>query len=249
MPDAFIQVRGAERVERQVAALGDDSLMRELHERIATRVMTWVVANVEAGGLERPWTPLSPNTLYARRQGGRGGGAQPLRDTNQMMQSLNKRADSTQAQVGFGSKVAVFHQWGTRGPYEIAPRFKRALAFPSLWTAGFARQSLGARGFSRLFSGGRRPAFSDRLPRAATRQWLSVRAGSRAGAMGRMPSFQQKARGLKEYASKTFMVVSKVLHHPGLPARPLLPSAGLARELATTVAQNYIAELLRRGRR
>jgi phage gpG-like protein len=248
MPDIFIQVRGADRVERQLAAVGDATVMSELHDRIATRVLAWVVANVRAGGLERRWAPLSPNTLYARRQSGKGKGAQPLMDTTQMMQSLNKKADARQATVGFGSKVAVFHQWGTRGPYEIAPRFKRALAFPSLWTAGFARQSLGARGFAQLSRGGRRPAFADRLPRAAVQRWLSVRAGTRAGAMGRMPTSQQKGRGLKDYASKNFMVVKSV-QHPGLPARPLLPSTSMAQELATTVARNFLAELLQRGGR
>ena len=246
MADVFIRVRGAERVQDRLRALGGSAMTRELHERIATRILGWVVQNVEAAGLEKKWAPLRPNTIYSRRMSGKGG-AQALRNTGQMMQSLNKKATATEARVGFGSKVAVFHQWGTSGPYDITPGFKQALAFPSLWTRGYARQTLGSRRFAGLFRGGKRPAFAERLGGATVRRlWLTPRQGARPGAMRRMTTFQQQGRSRADFGGLNFMVVKKVTH-PGLPARPLLPSEGLARRLAAEVARDYVRELLQGG--
>jgi phage gpG-like protein len=247
MADIFIRVRGAERVQERLQQLGGSEMTRTLHERIGLRIRNWVVANVEAAGLETKWAPLRPSTVYGRRMSGKSKGPQPLRNTNQMMQSLSWRATATEARVGFGSKVAVFHQWGTSGPYTIAPRFKQALAFPSLWTRETARQTLGSRRFAGLFRSGRRPAFAERLGSATVRRlWLTPRHGARRGAMGRMTTFQQRGRGRADMGRLNFMVVKSV-QHPGLPARPLLPSPRLARELAAEVARNFIRDLTQGG--
>lgn len=217
--EAFIRVRGTESVIRRLERLADSSIGRELHERIATRVHAWVAANIEQGGVERTWAPLRPNTVYGKRMSQKGN--RTPRPLAGMLRYLNSTATSTEARVGFATKVAVFHQWGTRGPYTIAPRFKRALSFPSLF---------GAR----------------RSPATVRRLWLTPRQLQRRGALQRATMFQAAGRSRTDFSRLNFTTVKSV-QHPGLPARPLLPSARLAQRLANEVARGFLQELRQRG--
>lgn len=62
------------------------------------------------GGI--PWRPLSPVTL-ARRRGG-GAGAQILRDTGRLANSISYRVDGNGMTVGTNVNYAGTHQYGAR---------------------------------------------------------------------------------------------------------------------------------------
>ena len=69
---------------RRLTALGAAVDGRVMMDLVGQRVVAWIDQNFRAGGLERPWAPLSPNTVAARRKGRGAGTAQPLRDTGRM---------------------------------------------------------------------------------------------------------------------------------------------------------------------
>lgn len=93
------------------------------------------------GGLPK-WKPLAPSTVSAKRQGnsksGRGAGLplQGLRD------SWDSRIQGKRLEAFSRRPESVFHEFGTKGPYEIRPRpGTKALALPA-----FGRQTEGKPG-------------------------------------------------------------------------------------------------------
>ena len=65
------------------------------------------------------WPALAPETLARRRLHGRG--AQMLRDTGVMMESLEKGYGPEEVWVEFGTPYAVYHINGKRNPFDLAP--------------------------------------------------------------------------------------------------------------------------------
>jgi len=182
---------------RRLTALGAAVDGRVMMDLVGQRVVAWIDQNFRAGGLERPWAPLSPNTVAARRKGRGAGTAQPLRDTGRMAQSFVPGApDSAYAlgvndvTVGTNDQKAVFHQFGTR-PYVIRPKARKFLRFITAAPQG-------------------------------------------AG------------RGKPRKARRGFYAFAREVHHPGIPARPMLPSEPLARQLAEDTLQAYVDEVVRR---
>jgi len=60
---------------------------------------------------------------------------------------------------------------------------------------------------------------------------------------GGFTTFRGAGRSKKDFARLPFLVVKKV-RHPGLPARPLLPSPGVAQDIAVKTVAGYIRDVL-----
>lgn len=129
---------------------------------IGQRLLGWVGQNFRAGGLEKPWAPLSPNTVAGRRAGGlkksqgtvrfRGrnvvgaavamASAKPLQDTGRLRQSFVSKVFNLGApyvEVGTQNQIAAFHEFGT-SPYTIMPRQASRLVFMTAGGVAFARK-------------------------------------------------------------------------------------------------------------
>lgn len=161
------------KADAAIAFLGDaarritpDRFMKNVGQRL----LAWTNQNFREEGAEAKWTPLSPNTLAARRKGRGSGGARILRDTGRMAQSFVLRVGHNEVEVGTADRKAVWHQGGTR-------------------------------------------------PRTVT---------------AKVPGKPMRFRTASGWRSKY------EVHHPGMPARPLLPSERLAARLVMDVAQAFI---------
>ena len=167
-------------------------------------VLGWIGQTFRQGG--RPaWAPLKPWTLAGRRQGRGAGSAQPLQNTGALRNSFDFTVAGPRCTVFSTNPVAVFQEFGTRGPYEIRAKPGHALALPALALgggknqrptvlAGLGRSKATGRG-SFLFS----PGGTKRVP---------ARLAGRVG------------QAVVPYKQAIF--VQKVTH-PGLPARRMLP--------------------------
>lgn len=84
---------------------------------------------IQAGG-KPPWAPLAPSTIAAKRQGKGAGGVKPLigfRDDVDFALSGPREVTTF-----IRDPRAVFHEFGTKGPYEIRAKHGKALALPFL---------------------------------------------------------------------------------------------------------------------
>lgn len=238
MPGIDIEIVGLAATLKKLEAVAKaTSDLTELHRRIGIKVLQWVWRNFEQGGLEQKWTPLRPNTVYARRM--LGGGSKPLQDTGGMRESFSFKPTATSVVIGSNNLRALWAHGGTKA-HVITAKPGSALAFPSLWTQGkskaFAKQSgtpMGA--FSKRFS-----------PEVVKALWISPKAAAKMGKgkfMKQATTFQATGRGKKDFATLNFMVVQSV-NHPGTPPRRLLPSVGLANTIAKQVTSAYITEVM-----
>lgn len=103
---------------------------RPLLKAWGAQTLRWIDQTFDAGG--RPaWAPLKPSTLAARREGGGAGGGRILESRGHMRRSFDI-AELTPDRVVIQSSDpnAVFHQYGTKGPYEIRAKNAKALAIP-----------------------------------------------------------------------------------------------------------------------
>lgn len=165
------------------------------------------------------WAPMKPSTVAGKRQG-RGSGSPRLlaglRNTFDM--ALTGAREVT---VFTRDPRAMFHEFGTKGPYEIRPKTAKALALPFLpgrdsgkGTAGTGkagRFSLSGLGRSRQREGG----------------GFLTPAGAKRVA----------------YTNVSFR---KKVTHPGLPARPMLPSIARAQELVRREVEAFVAFIARK---
>ena len=121
--------------QRRLARLGTRLKSEDILEGVANRVLAWVDENFRRRGIERPWRPLSPNTIAARRKGS----SAPLQDTGRLKQSftITRRAPRL-IEVGTNVTYAEFHEEGT-DPYTIRPRRASVLRFTTADGVRFAR--------------------------------------------------------------------------------------------------------------
>ena len=138
---------------------------------IGVALLHWVDQNFRKEGMENRWTPLRPNTIAARRKGGRG--AKILQDTGRLKMSFVDTYGNNWVQVGSNDPRAEWHHRGTR-PYTIRPVMAKMLRFITMNGPVFA----------------------------------------------------------------------KVVHHPGLPARPLLPSERAATEIAMKTMEAFVQTVI-----
>lgn len=160
-------------------------------------VLGLIGQNFREGGRPR-WAPLKPSTLAARRQGkGKGkGSGKPLENTGALRQSFDFRTGARQVTVFTNNPVAAFHEFGTRGPYEIRATHGKALAIPTgaMTLSGLGRSTPTGRGSFTL---------------AASGQKMPKRFAGRVG---------------KTVVPFKSVIFRQKVTHPGLPARPMLPT-------------------------
>lgn len=185
----------------------------ELHRRVGIKMLAWIHQNFRVSGLERPWKPLAPNTILARRLGGGRGGPRPLRNTGGLEGSFSYTATETAAIAGAPGDLPLWHHRGVRPFGPIRPRTKKALAFVAVGgrvkSAGTTRRLLGAERTQRKFT-----------------------------------DFRLAGRSKRDFGRLPFVVVKQVTRHPGIPARPLVPSDRAALGIALQVGRAWVREHL-----
>lgn len=209
MPQAplNITVKGLDKMQQLIRNyIAETGNRQKLHDRIGDSVIGWIDKNFKAQGLEKPWKPLRPSTMFAKRMAGVGAKAlEGLRSW------VTHRASAKNVVIGFPSESpAKYHHFGTKGPYEIRPKNKKALRFlmPP---------------FSSIATGQMRTVLS---PRPKDTPVIGMTKGN-----------------------KQSWLFTQVVHHPGLPARPLLPSVQKAEELAKAVIEDALMEMVKKGGR
>lgn len=200
-----IQGRGIEQMRSLIKQLLSEGLGKQkLHDRIGIAVVGWIDKNFKSQGLEKPWKPLRPSTEFAKRKAGVG--AKALAGLRAWV--THKPTDK-HVVVGFPPESpAKYHHYGTKGPYEIRPKNKKALRFLM-------------------------PPFSS-IATGQMRTVLTPRPGG-------MPKV-----GMAKGNKQSWLFTTKVIH-PGLPARPLLPSIQRAEEIAKAVIEDALTEIVRKG--
>lgn len=89
----------------------------ELLNLVGADQLKWVNENFQKEGIEKPWPPLSPNTIAARRSGS----SKPLQDTGRLRQSFVYNISGGLLRLGSNVSYAIFHHFGTK-PYQITPK-------------------------------------------------------------------------------------------------------------------------------
>jgi len=208
-------LQGAEKYLKQVLASVKDRT--QMMRQIGTAVDKWIDTNFAAEGVEQPWFRLAPSTVFARTQGRGLGGAKILQDKGLLRASHSFVATADKVVVGFPEgSTAAFHHFGTN-PYVIRPRSAKVLAFPFPMWMNLGQRVGGANVVVR-----RRTGTSRR----------GVVSAKRATQLGyKIP----KGRG-----DTQAMLITREVHHPGLVARPLLPSIALAEQIAYQAASDYV---------
>lgn len=168
-----ISLKGLEQTVSRLQALialGQDSgkSRTELHRRFGIQAMKWIDENFrsEGGNLEDgAWKELSENTIAGRIKRSN----KILQNSGLLRTTFNFAETSTEVRVGSPSKVALWHEGGTAGPYPIVPRNAKALAFPMaagnrrLTKVGRAFAQRSARMGSGKFKVGQNVAFATKV--------------------------------------------------------------------------------------
>lgn len=114
-----------------------------LYDRFGLQVLNWVDKQFQTQGGQggSPWPRLSPNTIAGRRKGS----SRILQDTGRLKTSFTHRVSGRGVSVGTNVEYAPFHQFGTKGPYEIKPKNAKALAFKMAGGGSAVRASFSSR--------------------------------------------------------------------------------------------------------
>ena len=109
----------------QAASRGKGSTA--LHARFAILASRWIDRNFQSEGAMTgtPWPKLKPMTIAGRRKMS----SRVLQDTGLLRASFLPQWDDQAARVGTASEISKYHEYGTKGPYEIKPKRAKALAW------------------------------------------------------------------------------------------------------------------------
>ena len=90
--------------------------------------------DAQADPWNRAWKPLSPLTLRLRRKEGKG--AEILRDTGRLSQSITHNIENGELRVGTNVEYAQHHQLGRKVPYRpfLPVRQDGSPDLPDAWT-------------------------------------------------------------------------------------------------------------------
>src|SRR2546422_6794655 len=123
VPDAQLRRLGEQLVQAERIIGTAEPLLK----RFGVTILKEIDTNFRVGG--RPaWKPLAAWTQAARR-GGKGG--QILQNTGKLAKSFDFVTEPHKLTVFSRSPLAIFHEIGTKGPYEIRPKHGKALALPA----------------------------------------------------------------------------------------------------------------------
>jgi hypothetical protein len=209
------KVQAIFKTPRPLLKLWGSVILREVHD------------NFRKGG-NPTWVPLAPGTIAGRRQGPgtiskgkrkKGSrGVQPLRDTGAMERGWsvsNTQLEDKKINIYNPDPKAVFHEFGTKGPYPITPKNAKVLALPAIQqdAQGNIKGQFSLAGLAKSRQVGKRS--------------YVYQPPTRGGFLG----FGSKAVNSKRYAGRVGKRVAayKVIDfrpevsHPGVPARPVLP--------------------------
>lgn len=201
-----VKLKGLDQMQQLIRNyLAETGNKQKLHDRIGITIIGWIDKNFKAQGLEKPWKPLRPSTEFAKRQAGVGAKA-----LEGLRRWVSHRATEKNVVIGFPpDSPAKYHHYGTKGPYEIRPKNKKALRFLM-------------------------PPFS------------SIATGKMRTVLSPRPEGMPKV-GMVKGNKQSWLFTQKVIH-PGLPARPLLPSIQKAEELAKAVIEDALLHMMKGGR-
>ncbi len=205
--------------------LGDVS--RELLQNPTPLLKVWGIRMVRETtdiinqGGKPSWVSLRPSTIAAKRQGKGPGGVKPLigfRD------DVDFRLSGPREMTLFISDPrAVFHEFGTKGPYEIRPKNAKALALPFLPGVSAGKGTAGTGKAGTFSLGG--------LGRAKpTGRGSFVTAGGKTRVPNTNVSFRKK------------------VIHPGLPVRRILPTEEQTVPLLERETTAFVDHLVNRRR-
>jgi phage gpG-like protein len=105
--------------------------MSPLYAAIAVELLKEIHKAFDGTASWARWPKLKASTLYGHRS---GDSAKPLARSGRLRGSFRPDWDSKHARVGSPLKIAAYHHEGRSGPWTIAPRRRKALAFP--WAGG-----------------------------------------------------------------------------------------------------------------
>lgn len=161
---ASITVKGMREVQRMLlrvaGSVASHGGRTGLHARWAILATRWIDRNFQSEGAMTgaPWARLRPLTVAGRRKMSN----RVLQDTGLLRAGFHPQWDDKAARVGTASEISKYHEFGTKGPYEIKPKRAKVLAwkvagpFSSLKTKGLRTAKIGAKfgkGFSSLITG------------------------------------------------------------------------------------------------
>ena len=98
------------RIERTLNAMTSERVKRAIAMSVVGTIKMNFRNQVAPDGTQ--WTPLKEATIRARRLNGQG--AKIMRDTGNLLSSLNSKIESDSVVVGFNANYADFHDSGTR---------------------------------------------------------------------------------------------------------------------------------------
>lgn len=213
-----ITIRGMGEVQAILNQARDAMGRREpILKAMGLRVLREVDETFRAQGKPR-WEPLKPSTVAAKRQGKGKGGPQAL---SGLRNSFDLTVSANRAVVFSNRPEAVFHEFGTRGPYEIRPKQAKALALPF-----FAGRDSGG-GTSGSGKSGR----------------LSLAGLGRSRTVNARRTVQTSGGRKVPFTNVAFY--TKVIH-PGLPARRMLPTVDQAIPLLVEEGRKFLNHIIKR---
>lgn len=194
--------RGVERLLRRAQDVLESP--RPVLAAMGTEVEAFIDQTFVAGGRPK-WAPLKPSTLAGRRGGKKASNSKPLQDNGRLRASFEVKAlTDNRVEVGSDDERAIWHHFGTN-PYDIVAGPGKVLAFPAVVTDisgfGLVEGQRSLRGLTKA--------------RATGRGSFIVPKGRRV--RGRKP-------GQAVLPFKGKLTFRHKVHHPGLPARRILPT-------------------------
>ena len=216
-----IVIRGVQQVQRELGrVIGSIAKPQPLLRAVGTVIDRWIDQNFLAQGAEQRWKPLAASTIFARRQGRGGGSPRVLMDRGKLRASHSFKVSGSIVQIGFPQgSAAEYHHKGSP-PHTIRAKKATMLAFPF-------------------------PAFSQLSTGAMRTKFVKKRTGAPAVGIVKATAIRKAGMAVpKGRGAVQSYLFARQVHHPGLVARPLLPTTGLAERMVHDAVEAHIAAVV-----
>jgi len=185
--------------------------MRPVFAAVGMELLKEIGRNFEQQGVWSKWAPLRPNTMAARRS---GSSSKALQASGRLRASFRSQATKDQVRVGSPLMIARYHEEGRGEPVGGKG-----------WTISPKRK----KALAFVVAGG-----GQSLKGMGQARGISV-----AAMRGKFTSYGFAKRSAKFMGKANFAVVKSV-HHPGYPARKMLPPPAQALSIARAVALKFL---------